>query len=145
MFPFTLESIPIGIINYMVTLISSHYYHWWHGDIKMWRRNRTVSATPKKKERKERKKRESKREYEWDRKAGRKTEESLENQIFSLLLNDNGFWETTLTNFKFITVSVMFSYLVTAGYVKAVFVFYPIVVHQHSENIWVPGYTVLIL
>ena len=78
---FSLETIPVGIINHMVTLILSHYYHWRHGDIKMWSRNRTVSHSHTKNERKKRreeKKRESKREYEWERKqAGREKENAM--------------------------------------------------------------------
>ena len=65
------------------------------------------------------KKSESKREYEWERKASRKRERKSGKADFFLFLNDNGFWEKTLTNFKSSSmVFVMYSYLVTVGYVK---------------------------
>ena len=52
---------------------------------------------------------------EREKQVGRQ-KENLEKQIF-LFLNDNGFWEKTLTNFKS-SSTVMFSYLATVGYVK---------------------------
>ena len=110
-----------------VTLILSHYYHWRHGDIKMWSRNRTVSQSHTKKKKKGKKEKKERRKgrargtmSEREKQVGR-DKENLEKQIF-LFLNDNGFWEKTLTNFKSsTTVFVMFSYLVTVGYVKYLF------------------------
>ena len=119
---FSLETIPVGIINHMVTLILSHYYHWRHGDIKMWSRNRTVSHSHTKNERKKgEKKRKGRARGSMSERENRQEERRKiwRSKVFCLFLNDNGFWEKTLTNFKISsTVCVMFSYLVTVGCVK---------------------------